>query len=458
MTPNSLRLRLTAGAALWIALALVIAGLSIGYLFVSNVEETSRSELRDAFTRLIASLEPGPGTPRLSRPMADPRYDTPLSGLYWQVERIDGAGLARSRSLWDVTLTIDKKAFSDGKSHFVGLAGPDGQPLFALVRKISFSADTGPIRYMVAVAEDRSVLDESIARFGHDLIVALVLLGLVLMLAAFLQVRLGLKPLDLVRAGIESVRQGRRDRLPEDYPFELRPLVNEVNTLLDTQEKSMAFARARAADLAHGLKTPLSVLGTVADRLRQQGETETANLVETMTHEMVGKIDYQLRLSRLRLRDHAHVYAASLNRALARTIYVLEKTRDGERLDWRFFAHELVLVDIEQHDLGELVGVILENAAKWANTEVVVAVTRDGEAAVATITDDGPGLTSEQIAQIGVRGKRLDETRKGTGLGLSIAMEIVDINGGNLAFAPAEKGGLKVILTLPLARPHAAKT
>ena len=308
-----------------------------------------------------------------------------------------------------------------------------------------------PVDLLVLVAENRAVLDVSIAQFGQDLVIALVLLGLALLIAAWFQVRLGLAPLDSLRAGIDRIQRGESDRLPETYPAEVLPLVNGVNELLQSQEKSMQFARARAADLAHGLKTPLSVLSTVSERLAEAGDTETAGLIDMMTKEMADRVDYQLRLSRLRMRDGAHFYTASLNKALARTIAVVEKTRDGENLSWSFTADAVANVDIEQEDLIELVGVLLENAAKWAKSRVDITLRHDAEGVETIIADDGPGLTAAQIATLGPRGRRLDESKKGSGLGLSIAIEIVEINGGNIGFDQTPGGGLRVHLRLPIA-------
>lgn len=453
MRPRSLRLRLLVGAALWIVLALLIAGVAIGFLFVQNVERSVRSDLTVSLNRLIAQIDPAAMPPALTRPLADPRYDTPLSGLYWQVTDLGGGSTTRSRSLWDAELLPDAALFGDGQSHFVTLAGPAGQSLSALVRQVRFKPAGGTRAYLVAVAEDRSVLDASISQFGHDLVFALTVLGLVLMAAAWLQVRLGLAPLGAVRAGIDAIRRGEKQALPENYPSEVLPLVAGVNDLLRSQEKSMQFARARAADLAHGLKTPLSVFSTIATDLRQKGDVETASLLEMMARDMAERIDYQLRLSRLRLRDRTHAYRTSINKAFARTISVMEKTREGELLDWSFRAEAPIDVDIERHDLLELAGLLLENAAKWARSRVEITLRQTGDSAEAIIADDGPGLTPEQISQIGTRGKRLDESKKGSGLGLAIAHEIVELNGGRIAFDESPMGGLRVTLRLPLAGP-----
>ena len=451
MNQRSLRLRLLGGAIVWIGLALVLAGVAIGLMFVGNVERQTRADLNDSLTRLIALIDPRASPVVLTHPLADPRYDTPFSGLYWEIGGVGGSPALRSRSLWDFELAPDTKKLADGSAHFLTIPGPSGQSLSALARKVHYVLQPAPVDLLVLVAENRAVLDVSIAQFGQDLVIALVLLGLALLIAAWFQVRLGLAPLDSLRAGIDRIQRGESDRLPETYPAEVLPLVNGVNELLQSQEKSMQFARARAADLAHGLKTPLSVLSTVSERLAEAGDTETAGLIHMMTKELADRVDYQLRLSRLRMRDGAHFYTASLNKALARTIAVVEKTRDGENLAWSFVADATVDVDIEQEDLIELVGVLLENAAKWAKTRVDITLRHDAEGVETIIADDGPGLTPAQIATLGPRGQRLDEGKDGSGLGLSIASEIVEINGGNIGFDQTPGGGLRVHLRLPIA-------
>jgi len=305
---RSLRLRLLAGAALWIAAALILAGLAIVYLFVDNIEANARLGLRASLSRVVALLDPASSPPALEGALPDPRYDSPDSGIYWQIENLATHELGRSRSLFDFTLA-PPQALVDGRENFVTLGGPDGQSLLALIRTVRFDDEHS---YRVILAENRAPLNESIARFGLQLTLALIIVGLVLAAAALLQVRLGLGPLDALRAGIEAVRKGRRDRLPTDYPAEVQGLVSEVNELLAAQEQSVRFAQERASDLAHGLKTPLAVLGTIAADLRNSGNDASARNLDVLASEMAERIDYQLRLSRLRLRPRTHEFSANL--------------------------------------------------------------------------------------------------------------------------------------------------
>lgn len=451
MNPRSLRLRLLGGAALWITLALLVAGLAIGWMFTANVERSMRDGLTASLNRLVAQIDPASADPVPSDALPDPRYGTPFSGVYWQVEAVDSGEAWRSRSLWDHVLDTSAATAPDGSERFGTLAGPSDQWLSGTVREVSFSTAAGPKVFRVTLAEDRALLDESIRRFGGDLMLALVLLGMVLILAAWLQVQLGLKPLENLREGIGAVRRGETQTLPPHYPAEVLPLVGEVNELLTQQRKSMEFARARAADLAHGLKTPLSVLRNLAAHMQTTGHADAGEQVDEIVGEMDDRVEYQLRLSRLRMRTKAHQLSASLNEAVQRTVAVLGRTQEGEELDWQVELAPELNVDIDRHDLMELVGVILENAAKWGRSLVRVEGRANGQFAELTIADDGPGLTEDQIARLGVRGQRHDETRRGSGLGLAIALEVVALNAGTVAFSRAGEGGLEARVRLPLA-------
>ncbi len=452
MMRRSLRLRLLGGAVLWIFLALVVAGLAIGWTFRANLERGVQQGLVASLNRLVARIDPFAEVPVPADALPDPRYATPFSGIYWQVEDQASGTAWRSRSLWDKVLATGP-APGGGEERFVTLPGPDTQALSALQREVRFATGEGEneVRtFRVTLAENRALLDDMIARFGADLAIALAVLAVALIAAAGLQVHLGLLPLQSVRAGIGAVRRGEAQSLPPDFPAEVLPLVGEVNELLAQQQKSIDFARARASDLAHGLRTPLSVLQGLSSKLAQGGDAESARVLDDIASEMDDRVDYQLRLSRLRVRTRSHQLSASLNEAVDRTIAVLARTRDGERLAFEVEMAPGLVVDIDRHDLTELVGVMLENAAKWGRATVTVTARAEGGMAELSIADDGPGLSEADIARLGVRGQRLDESRRGSGLGIAIALEIAAINSGQVSFGRAPAGGLLVRIALPL--------
>jgi signal transduction histidine kinase len=451
MRPRSLRLRLLGGAALWILLALVVAGFVIGWMFTANVERSMRAGLTASLNRLVAQIDPVAAAPVRTDPLPDPRYETPMSGAYWQIEALADGSNWRSRSLFDHVLETAIATAPGGVERFSTLPGPADQALSAMVREVTFNSDDTQRRFRVTLAEDRGLLDESIRQFGGELVLALAFLGLALILAAWLQVQMGLRPLGTLRQGIGAVRRGEAQMLPTTYPTEVLPLVGEVNELLTQQQKSMEFARARAADLAHGLKTPLSVLRNLAADMKETRDANAGAEIDEIVGEMDDRVEYQLRLSRLRMRTPTHQLSASLNDTVNRTIAVLRRTQEGEELDWQAKLAPGLKVDIDPHDLMELVGVVLENAAKWGKSRVTITGRANDATAELRVADDGPGLTEDQIGRLGVRGQRHDESRRGSGLGLAIALEVVALNAGTMHFARAEEGGLEVIVRLPLA-------
>lgn len=433
-------------AIVWVVASLIAAGLALQYLFSVNIERMSREDMEAAMSRLAAVIVPETPVPSVSVPLPDPRYATPFGGRYWQIEALDNGEIARSRSLWDVVL--DTKP-SESSVHYEN--GPDGQHLLLLSRRLEIQGNDGKRAYLVTVGQDHGPLHETTLRFGRDLSRVLLLLGGLIILAAWLQIKLGLAPIRGVRTAIESVRRGDTGRLEGRFASELDPLMQEVNGLLEARDTMMERARARAADLAHGLKTPLAAVDGIADRLREKGGHADADLLQDLTLEMSERIDYQLRLAALRVRTSAHAARSSLNTAVIRTLTVLKKTGRGEGLHWIAELADDCWVDIHRQDLMELVGVTLENAAKWASSRVTVRTAREAGEAVIEICDDGPGIPQEQLQLLGVRGRRLDETLPGSGLGLAIAGEILDINHGSMSFSRAQIGGLIVTLRLPLA-------
>lgn len=443
---RSLRLRLLLGGAAWILVALALSWLFIVATFASLIDADRRSDLQAGFDRIVAEIDPDATDPLPDNPLTDPRYDTPLSGVYWQVEDVTTGRTIRSRSLWDIVLP---RAREDGHATMLDLATGDGSRLIVLNQIVRVARSVGDDRvFSIAVAEGRVAGAEPVSHFATTLALFLAVLAATLFGAALLQVRMGLQPFGRLRRDIAAVRNGAAERLPDPDTAELKPMAAQINDLLEAQETTLRFVRERAADLAHGLKTPLAVMGATADRLRANGDTANADTLQMLTDQMNERIDYQLRIARLRFRTHAHGVHASVNETVLRSVAVLRKSPEGERINWVVELGNQLEVDIDPHDLMELIGVLLENAAKWARERVIIRGSRDGETVEVVVEDDGDGLTDEQVKKLGERGVRLDERSEGTGLGLAIAFEIVRLNGGSLELGRGASGGLKVAVGL----------
>jgi signal transduction histidine kinase len=449
MRQGSLRLRLLAAGAASVVLALAIAGFGLLLLFERHVERRMAVELNSHLNQLVSSLaRAGDGTLDVSAPPAEPRFLQPLSGLYWQVTE-EGAGtVLRSRSLWDATLSLPPDAPATGEIHQHTISGPGGASLLALERRVVLPESLGGGMIRAVVALDRAEVHAAGLAFASDLIPSLALLAAALIAAAWIQVGVGLRPLDAIRQQLARVGSGAATRLGTAFPDEVRPLAAEVDHLLDAQDKAIARARARAADLAHGLKTPLTVLRADAEELRARGDTRLADEIETITAGMRRHVERELVRARIGLRARSGS-VQPVRPVVEQVIGVLRRTPQGQSLSWRIDATDGLTIGMDAQDLAEILGNLAENAAAWAAGTVRIEGQREGDTAILRVEDDGRGVPEEQIDTVLARGGRLDESRPGTGLGLAIVGDLVEAHGGSLSLGRSSLGGLLAEVRLP---------
>jgi signal transduction histidine kinase len=444
MKARSLRLRLIVGGVVAILIALTIAGAGLIFLFERHVTRTIGDDLNVYLKQLIAGIGvDAQGRIVVTPPPADPRFAEPLSGLYWQIA--DGRGqMLRSRSLWDTALTLPADQPAPGQVHHHVMAGPSHSRILVAERMVSLTEAGKRVPVRVAVAADLARVSRAATGFSRDLGLALGLLGLVLALATAVQVTLGLRPLKALRQGIADVRAGRLHHLPPAAPAEVQPLVEEVNALLDAQEREIERSRGRAADLAHGLKTPLAALTGDARRLREAGQDEIARDIEGVAEAMSRQVDRELARARsrgaIRRKAGLSTALAPLVRALVAT---LTRTPAGARVTFEQQVPVDLSLPIDRADLAEVLGNVLDNAARHAAARVRIAA---GDAAI-VIEDDGPGIAPAARASAVERGIRVDERTEGTGLGLAIVQDVLEVYGWRLALGKSEAlGGLQVTL------------
>ncbi|MBJ6125618.1 sensor histidine kinase [Microvirga splendida] len=449
MRQGSLKLRLLATGTASIIFALVLAGLGLLLLFERHVERRMAAELGTHLNQLVSSLaRTGDGTLEVGSPPAEPRFLQPLSGLYWQITEEPQGAVLRSRSLWDATLTLPPDVLAAGEVHRHTIPGPGGASLLAVERRIVLPASLGGGTIRAVVALDRAEVHAAGLDFASDLVPSLAFLAGILIAAAWIQVGVGLRPLDAVRRRLAQVRSGETARLGEAFPDEVRPLAAEVDHLLDEQEKAIARARARAADLAHGLKTPLTVLSADAEELRARGDADLADEIETITAGMRRHVEREL----VRARTGLRVRSGPLQpvRPMAEQVTgVLRRTPQGQKVSWQVDVADSLGVRMDTQDLTEILGNLAENAATWAAGAVRIEARRDGAAVCLRVEDDGPGVPEDRIDAVLARGGRLDETRPGTGLGLAIVGDLVEAYGGSLALRRSSLGGLLAEVRLP---------
>ena len=449
MRRGSLRLRLLALGAVSIVLALTVAGFGLLLLFERHVERRVAAELGLHLNQLVSGLARAEdGTLDVNVSPAELRFTQPLSGLYWQIiEEREGAVL-RSRSLWDATLDLPVDALATSEVHQHTIRGPGGTSLLTIERRIDLPAGLGGGMIRAAVALDRAEVHAAGLAFASDLVPFLAFLAAVLIVAAWIQVGVGLRPLDAVRHRLAQVRSAETARLGTAFPDEVRPLAAEVDHLLDAQDEAIARARARAADLAHRLKTPLTVLSADAEELRARGDTRLADEIETITAGMHRHVERELVRARAGLPVRPGS-AQPVRPAVEQVVGVLQRTPHGQGLSWKVDCTDSLTLWIDPQDLVEILGNLAENAAAWAASGVQIAGRREGDAVILRVEDDGPGIPEEQIGTVLTRGGRLDETRPGTGLGLAIVEDLAEAYGGLLVLGRSTLGGLLAEVRLP---------
>lgn len=419
-------------------------GLALDRVLTSAVTSNFDAGLEYVMTQMIASAEIGPdGEVRLNRPMGDQRFLEPYSGMYWQISG-EGFDLFRSRSLWDQALRVNP-AHGDEKSHFYDSYELPDEQLRIVERDIYLP--TSKTRWRFQVAQGREALDAQIQTLRSTILKSFALLAIGLIAMAALQTLYGLWPLRKLRVAIVDMRAGRARRVEGQLlPTEVEPLVAELNGLLEHNEKQAEEAREHAGNLAHALKTPLTVIMNAAT-------AKAPDLGETVMREaatMRRQVDHHLARARaVGRRGHAHSRSdiwpslQSVERAVSR-LY------DNVRLD--IAGDKDLVVRVERQDLDEVLGNLIENAAKYGGGSVFVTVQRDGDFVEVLVEDDGPGINPEDRERLFSRGVRLDISKPGTGLGLAIVRDVAEIYGGAISLEESEDmGGLLARLRLPRA-------
>lgn len=450
MKRGSLRLRLLIAATVSVLAALALAGAGLAILFEQHVVRRLEAELETHLRQLAAAVEITPaGALALAREPFDPRFREPLSGLYWQIEGAAGAPL-RSRSLWDTTLALPRDRLASGALHVHELDGPGKTRVVLVERAVTLKTNGATREIRLAVAQDARAVAGATRDFAADLAPFLAILGAALVAAAWVQVGVGLRPFASIRRHVAAIRTGAATRLPAAAPSEVAPLVDEVNALLAERAAEIERGRNRAADLAHGLKTPLAALAADARRLREKGEAAIARDIDSAGELMRRHIDREL--ARARIRGAARgggTLRTPLLPPIQGLVETLRRTPGGERLAIAVELGPARSAAMDREDLTEVMGNLLENAVRHARARVRVAARDVPGFLEIDIDDDGPGVPESLRPAIVERGARLDET--GGGLGLAIVKDVLDAYGGTLALGEAALGGLRARVRIPSA-------
>jgi len=456
MRPSSLARRLFLTAAAITVFVLVVSGLVLSSLYFEAVERAFDRNLNVYLKTIVVDVATAPtGTIPEPAGLGEPLFQQLNSGWYWQIERLEGpkSELRRSaslpppglRSLDEQRVPIRRDGFREGY-----IDGPDNQRLRVVENLIDLGSDG---QYVVTVAADAEEIDEEVALFNRALLITFGLLGVVFVLTAAFQVRFGLMPLRRISSSLQAIRTGRAERLTGEFPVEIAPLAREVNALIDTNRDIVTRARTHVGNLAHALKTPISVLlNEIAGR-----SDPTTEKVREQVGIMREQVQHHLERARVAARvavPDTLIDVQPVIEAVVRTMQKIYRER-GLDLSTRFAGN--VKFHGEQQDLEEMIGNLIDNACKWTASRVEIAVSgefRDEPDARVffrvTVDDDGPGLAPEARQEVLTqRGRRLDESKPGSGLGLSIVSDLAHLYLGRLELGTAPIGGLRVELVLP---------
>lgn len=443
--PDSLqrRLLLTAGACL--AIALVAAGLSIGFILHRFVRGQIDGRLDDRILSLISDLRPTTdGGFSLGRDRDGPPFDRAGSGWYWQVRR--GEAVLRSGSLEGRDLALpempvrrkDRGTLSPGDG-----TGPWGEDL--ILRTLTVEGRAGEPSTVYAASAPTAALRGPVLEALRTLLVCLGLIGLFLFAGVLVQARLGLRPLRRLRDQLAAVRTGGLDRLPERQPSEVRPLVAEINALLHQNGVTLEHARSQVANLAHGLKTPLATLSIALAETGSERDTALARQVDAMDR----RIRHHLRRARTAAVGGRARTSTNIATHVADLAVALLRIHGDKAIDFVNAVPDGLTAACDPQDLDEMLGNLTENACTWCRGHVRVTAMREGPDVMIRVEDDGPGLDEASKAEALIRGRRLDESRPGHGFGLPIAIELAELYGGSVVLDVSEFEGLEARLTLP---------
>lgn len=450
---QSIAVRLAASAVFWSLFILLIAGLILSALYRETTERSFDQRLL-VYANDLASDLVGQGTDdpeKRELGIGDPRFEIPLSGWYWESGRPAAASrdVRSSNSLLAgqlprLTAEDDNRRFGEIRRGYA--SGPDERLLRIVERDIDLGEEG---RFIVRLAGPADEIDQDVRRFNFALTVTFALLGLALGSTTLLQIRFGLAPLLKLRNAVAEIRRGEAERILGEYPRDVAPLARELNLLLDTNREILERARTQVGNLAHALKTPLSIIVNEA----ATGPGEVATKVREQAAVMRDQVTYYLDRARAAALAGTLGAITDIEPVIAGLVRTFAKIYHGKNLAVELAVSPGIRFRGERQDLEEMVGNLIDNACKWAEARVEIRVEigpgGGGAGIEIVVEDDGPGLPAEARAEMPKRGRRLDETKPGSGLGLSIVADLAALYRGSLNLDKSGLGGLRAVLSLP---------
>jgi signal transduction histidine kinase len=448
MRTRSLFFRLSSAAAVLMILALTLAAFGLRDIFNREIERRAAGELIQIVKVVAAQVRiDAAGTPVLDMTLPDPRFEAPYGGLYWQIGKADGRRV-RSRSLWDFVLAVPGDR-PEGERWVTDLDGPNGSKLLSVVQDISVPSAAGEVPLQIVAALDRGDLTASQQSTFRLLAMSLSALGLLLVVAMSVFIRLAVRPFDELARGLQTIHSGASRSLSGRFPDEVQPVVDDLNTLIQFQDAAVERARTQAGDLAHALKTPLAILGAVARQAAAGGHKDLADPIDEQVTQMRRQIDRVLARARAGIAAALGREAVAVAPVAEKVVRAFKRLPRTKTLHWECEIAPGAVFPGEEGDLTEMLGNLLDNARKWARSRIRLTAGVATGVLTLRVEDDGPGLSPDMTRQI-ARGQRWDETQPGTGFGLAITRDLAEGYRGTVDFGQSGLGGLSAIIAIPL--------
>ncbi len=437
---HSIRGRLAVISAVVIALVLTLAGLGLVLLFDTYIERRIAQELHGRILDVAGAFAlNNVGKPALTRLPSDPRYRNPYSGAYWYV-REGQAVVLRSRSLWDSDI-VRPLANLTLVDSMTSARGPGETDVYLLEKSVSLTANSTQREFVLGVAVDKTEVQALSSSFGTELATGLGLIGLLLFVGAWLQAKYGLKPLSDIRQQLALFHSGERGQLDGPFPAEIETLAGDLNGLFKQQQEMIARARERAGSLAHGIKTPMTILYGEARRLELANQTQSAVFIRDQLDLIQQQVDRELARARAHGTSAGIGLQTDIEATVARLVELMKRMPNGDKIDWQL-PKSGVHIAMDADDFGEVMGNLLDNARSWAHSVVVIEAGESGNGRVRiSVSDNGPGIPSTYRQKALERG---ESNSNSSGLGLAIVSELIANYASALTLETSDMGGTRV--------------
>jgi signal transduction histidine kinase len=448
MILNSIRLRITVASLAAIAIAIFVANILIADLFKEHAVKQFESTMQVQSNQIasLVTVDPKSGRITLTSQPSEPRWSSPLSGYYWQINLPDGQ-LLRSRSLWDSTLNVSQKETA-GTSNFYYIDDLSNQYLLVLTKNLSI--DGGSTKFLLTVASDTKELNKAILAFQSSIQGYLLILAIVLLAILFLQITFGLSPLSALKKALHRFHIGEAERVEGVFPIEFNPLITELNAVIDKNSSIVTRAKTQAGNLAHAMKTPIAVISNALED-KNISDDSFRELVKEQIHKAREQIDWNLAKARAATSSKNPRLKTPVLPVIESIVAVMHKVyaEKGLIIEVQNPITSSFMFNGEEHDLQEVVGNLLDNACKWAKSRVNISVSPCMGGIQIVVEDDGLGINPSDYPKVLRRGFRVDELTQGSGLGLAIVDDLVSLYDGNIELGQSSLGGLRVLIQLP---------